>query len=160
MTDVACSCCGQVLDQGFVRLGCHPEIAICDSCLDWLNTKREERQDARAHIMCTDPTFRVADTRRAAAHYKRLGFAIEYHDGDYAFALRDDLTIHLTRDANPGGTSIYLHVDDADQLAAEWTANGAEVSDVADTDYGKHEGRHTDPDGNLIRFGSPVRIAN
>ena len=69
----------------------------------------------------------------------------------------DDLTIHLTRDPNPGGTTISLHVDDADALADEWRQAGAEVSEVADTDYGKHEGSHTDPDGNRIRFGSPAR---
>jgi hypothetical protein len=28
-----------------------------------------------------------------------------------------------------------------------------------DFDYGKREGSHTDPDGNLIRFGSPLRAA-
>ena len=160
MTEVACACCGEVPEQGFVRLGCHPDIAICDSCLDWLNMKRDERQDARATITNTDPTFRVADVTRAAAHYKRLGFGIEYHDESYAFALRDELTIHLTLDSNPGGSSIYLHVDDADQLADEWRTAGAEVSEVTDTDYGKHEGRHSDPDGNLIRFGSPVGICN
>jgi hypothetical protein len=29
----------------------------------------------------------------------------------------------------------------------------------ADYDYGKREGSHTDPDGNLIRFGSPTPIS-
>jgi hypothetical protein len=26
-----------------------------------------------------------------------------------------------------------------------------------DYDYGKREGSHRDPDGNLLRFGSPLR---
>jgi hypothetical protein len=26
-----------------------------------------------------------------------------------------------------------------------------------DYDYGKREGSHVDPDGNLLRFGSPLR---
>jgi hypothetical protein len=31
-----------------------------------------------------------------------------------------------------------------------------EVTGPDDLDYGKREGSHTDPDGNLIRFGSPL----
>jgi uncharacterized glyoxalase superfamily protein PhnB len=50
-----------------------------------------------------------------------------------------------------------VHVDDADALAAEWLAAGVEVGGPVDYDYGKREGRHTDPEGNLIRFGSPIR---
>jgi len=133
-------------------------VAICDSCLDWLNMQRDGREEVRAHVRAVDPQFGVADVGRAVAHYKRLGFGIEFHDETYAFALRDDLTVHLTLAENKvGGGVIYLHVDDADLLAAEWRAAGAEVSEIFDTDYGKHEGSHVDPDGNVIRFGSPSR---
>ena len=48
-------------------------------------------------------------------------------------------------------------MDDADQLAAEWRKAGVTVSGPEDFDYGKHEGFHIDPDGNKIRFGSPLR---
>jgi uncharacterized glyoxalase superfamily protein PhnB len=52
---------------------------------------------------------------------------------------------------------LYLHVDDADQLAAEWRKAGVPVTGPQDYDYGKREGSHLDPDGNKIRFGSPLR---
>lgn len=52
---------------------------------------------------------------------------------------------------------LYLHVDDADQLAAEWRKAGVTVSGPEDYDYGQHEGCHVDPDGNRLRFGSPLR---
>jgi len=26
-----------------------------------------------------------------------------------------------------------------------------------DTEWGQHEGAHVDPDGNVIRFGSPIK---
>jgi uncharacterized glyoxalase superfamily protein PhnB len=158
MADATCSCCGKT-PEGFVRLDCHPEVVICDPCLDWLNMQRDGREVSRAHVRAFDPQFRVTNVQRAAAQYKRLGFRIEYHDETYAFAQRDELTIHLAQaDDNPtGGGSIYLHVDDADRLAEEWRQNGAEVSPLTDTDYGKHEGTHIDPDGNIVRFGSPTQ---
>ena len=102
-----------------------------------------------------------SDVPRAVAHYQRLGFSISHHDEGYAFAHRDKLTIHL---AGPGVDpervgrgSIYMHVDDADHLADEWRKAGVEVIGPEDFDWGKREGRETDPDGNLIRFGSPLR---
>ena len=49
-----------------------------------------------------------------------------------------------------------MHVNDADQLADAWHAAGVEVIGPEDYDYSKGEGPHTDPDGNLIRFGSPL----
>jgi uncharacterized glyoxalase superfamily protein PhnB len=52
---------------------------------------------------------------------------------------------------------LYLHVDDADELAAAWRASGAEVTEPEDCPWGKHEGVHRDPDGNTIRFGSAVK---
>ena len=54
-------------------------------------------------------------------------------------------------------STIYIHVDDADALAADWRNAGMEVVDPENQDYGKREGRHVDPDGNIIRFGGPPR---
>jgi uncharacterized glyoxalase superfamily protein PhnB len=51
---------------------------------------------------------------------------------------------------------LYIHVDDADQLAENWRKAGMDVTAPENEDYGKREGQHVDPDGNLIRFGSPI----
>ncbi|MGQ0826535.1 MAG: VOC family protein [Actinomycetota bacterium] len=158
MTDASCSCCGQSV-ANTLSLGCHPEIAICFQCLDWLNTKRDEAIAEGTHVVvrAVDPIFSVADVPRALAHYERLGFETEKHDDTYAFALRDDVTIHLTHsDRFAAHGVVYLHVDNADVLAAAWRAAGVAVTELIDTDYGKREGSHTDQDGNLIRFGSPL----
>ena len=106
-----------------------------------------------------EPIFVVADVPRAVAHYKRLGFNTAYHDAGYAFANRGDVTIHLaSAEGQPtGGGAIYLHVDDADRLAEGWREAGVDVSEPEEFDYGKREGKHVDPDGNIIRFGSPLR---
>jgi hypothetical protein len=52
----------------------------------------------------------------------------------------------------------YLYVRDADALYAEWTRPGigGETRPVGLMGYRLREGSHIDPDGNLIRFGSPV----
>lgn len=110
-------------------------------------------------IVGTEPVFTVTDVLRAVEHYQRLGFSTSFHDETYAFAHRDGLTIHLARRDDPaeqGPAALYLHVDDADKLAGQWRRAGMVVAGPQDFDYGKREGQHADPDGNKIRFGSPL----
>ncbi len=106
------------------------------------------------------PIFAVRDVEEAMAHYRRLGFATRpYEGGGYAFATRDGIEIHLgSAPADRlGSSSAYLWVEDADALAAEWLAAGVDVRTPQDTEWGQHEGAVIDPDGNVIRFGSPMR---
>lgn len=70
--------------------------------------------------------------------------------------------MHLSRvdDVDPTTTlvSVYLYVADADALHAEWSTSGVEghFHEPTDTDYGLREGAYVDPDGNLLRYGSPL----
>ncbi len=112
-------------------------------------------------IVGIDPIFVVSDLSRAVAHYEQLGFSTSYYDEGYAYARRERLTIHL---AGPGFApgavghgALYLHVDDAEVLAEEWRSAGVELVEPQDCEWGKREGSHKDPDGNLIRFGSELR---
>jgi len=115
-----------------------------------------------AHLTQFSPIFPVRDLRRALAHYQSLGFATRaYEDADeYGFADRDGIGLHLTAGAGADGgrASAYLHVDDADRLYDEWTGPGIGgiTRPVGDTAYHLREGSHVDPDGNVVRFGSPV----
>ena len=107
------------------------------------------------------PIFPVRDLGASLNHYRRLGFSVrEYHGGGYGFANRDGVEIHLGTFPDPtsGVTrhSAYLWVDDSDALAQEWLAVGAEVHMPEDTDWGQHEGAVVDPEGNVLRFGSPI----
>ena len=43
------------------------------------------------------------------------------------------------------------------RVTEEWRQAGIEVVGPLDEDYGKREGSVTDPDGNVIRFGSSIR---
>jgi catechol 2,3-dioxygenase-like lactoylglutathione lyase family enzyme len=108
------------------------------------------------------PIFPVADVEASLRFYERLGFATRLYDGgDYGFATRDGLELHLGL-AKPGiaGTaSAYVWTDDADALAEVWASAGVEVHPPVDTEWRQHEGAVVDPDGNVIRFGSPVRAS-
>ena len=110
------------------------------------------------------PAFPVSDLAASLAHYARLGFTTSEYTGDsaaggYGFARRDAVELHLG--TVPAGrttapTTAYLFVDDADALAAEWREAGADVRSPEDTPWAKREGVMIDPDGNIIRFGSPL----
>ena len=111
------------------------------------------------------PIFPVRDMTAALAHYAALGFRTFSDQGgdDYGFANREGIGLHLT--ADPGHdtahshASAYLYVHDADALYTEWSRPGigGQTLPVCSTPYQLREGAHIDPDGNLIRFGSPMK---
>ena len=114
-------------------------------------------------LLKISPVFSVRDLKAALAHYGALGFdTVPYADGDqYGFANRDGLGLHLAAHEGHDHThtgSAYLYVRDADKLYEEWARAGVagHTSPVGPTPYKLREGSHTDPDGNLIRFGSPM----
>jgi hypothetical protein len=108
------------------------------------------------------PIFPVRDLSVSLRHYQRLGFSTRAYDkGGYGFAALDGAEIHLGV-VVPGGAatapaSAYLFVEDADELAQAWASAGADVGVPEDTEWGQREGVVIDPDGNIIRFGSPMR---
>jgi predicted enzyme related to lactoylglutathione lyase len=110
------------------------------------------------------PVFPVSDLSASLAHYARLGFMTSEYTGEsaaggYGFARRDTVELHLGTDPHDRPSSpatAYLYVDDADALAAEWRDAGADVRSPEDTPWGQREGVMIDPDGNIIRFGSPL----
>jgi len=109
------------------------------------------------------PIFPVRNLAAALAHYSALGFdTFAYANGDdYGFANREGVGLHLAADPDHDPAhhaSTYLYVRDADALYEEWSRPGigGHTRPVGPTPYKLREGSHTDPDGNLIRFGSPA----
>jgi catechol 2,3-dioxygenase-like lactoylglutathione lyase family enzyme len=108
------------------------------------------------------PIFPVSDLLAALAYYRKLGFDVRHwHSGAYGFVTFDGAEIHLGVEPDldtrvDRRATAYLFVDDADALAATWLAAGGDVRLPQDTEWGKHEGVLIDPDGNVIRFGSPM----
>ncbi len=136
-------------------------VALTGIKTEGISTGAGRRQPAR-QLRRFSPIFGVRDLRAALAHYAALGFdTVAYEDGDvYGFAARDGVELHLQ--ADPGHdrshSSAYLYVRDADALHAEWSRPGlgGHTHPVGPTPYRLREGSHVDPDGNLIRFGSPI----
>jgi catechol 2,3-dioxygenase-like lactoylglutathione lyase family enzyme len=108
------------------------------------------------------PIFPVSDLDTALAYYRGLGFrARAWQGGGYGFLRFDGVEIHLGEepdlDTRPDRrASAYLFVEDADALARTWAEAGGDVRLPEDTEWGQHEGVLIDPDGNVIRFGSPM----
>ncbi|MEJ8280417.1 bleomycin resistance protein [Pseudonocardia spirodelae] len=108
------------------------------------------------------PVLATADLTRWLDHYRALGFTVECYDDGYGFARLDGVELHVSvlPGHDPARTAgcAYLHVEDADVLHARWSPvpGGRDVPPV-DTPYGLREGAHLDPDGNLLRYGSPLR---
>lgn len=109
------------------------------------------------------PVLPVRDLSRALEHYRRLGFAVStYSGGGYGYGERDGWHVHfcVVAELDPMLTTsaVYLYVDDADALFAEWRSSGVsgQFHEPQDTEYGLREGAHIDLDGNLLRFGSPM----
>jgi hypothetical protein len=160
---VTCACCSMSVDW-WVRLRSHPDLPICHDCLGGLDGQRDgQLQLMRGTwlVVGFEPIFKVSDVARSVNWFERAGFDLSLHDDTYAFAHRDlHLTIHLARaegDELPGQGALYLHCLDADRVAEEWRRAKIAVDGPRDEDYGKREGSITDPDGNVIRFGSPIR---
>jgi hypothetical protein len=158
-----CTCCSTSVDW-WVRLRSHPDQPICHDCLGGLNTQRDGQLELSSGswlVRGFQPIFTVTDVTRSVAWFERAGFDVSFHDDTYAFVHRErDLTIHVAQargGALAGHGALYIHCQDADRVAAEWRAAGLEVDGLRDEDYGRREGSITDPDGNVIRFGSPIR---
>jgi uncharacterized glyoxalase superfamily protein PhnB len=163
MMAVVCTCCSMSVDW-WVQLRTHPDLPICHNCLAGLNGQRDgQLQLMTGTWLATgfEPIFKVADVARSVSWFERAGFEVSHHDSTYAFAHRDrDLTIHLAQAENdqlPGQGALFIHCQDADRVAEDWARRGIEVNGPRDEDYGKREGSVTDPDGNVIRFGSSIR---
>ena len=137
-------------------------IALTEIKTEAVTTGAGRRRPAR-QLRRFCPIFPVRDLGAALAHYTALGFGTETPDdgAEYGFANRDGVELHLAADpghdtTHPG--SAYLYVRDAEALYEEWNRPGiaGHTHPAEPTPYQLLEGSHVDPDGNLIRFGSPM----
>jgi hypothetical protein len=118
------------------------------------------------------PVLPVRNVTRALERYRRLGFEGKAYgeraagaedDAVYGFLNWGNVEIHLSRfaalDPATSTSACYLYVDDADALHAAWSAAGVEgrLRPPEDTPYDLREFAYVDPDGNLLRVGSPMK---
>jgi catechol 2,3-dioxygenase-like lactoylglutathione lyase family enzyme len=114
------------------------------------------------------PILPSRDLAATAAFYARLGFEqTRLWPNEYLIVTRGDVGLHFffAPDVDPW-TSIagcYLYVSDVDSPFAEFARLGLPREGIPrlhgapqDSDYGLREFAVVDPDGNLLRIGSPA----
>ncbi|WP_322411046.1 VOC family protein [Microbacterium invictum] len=117
------------------------------------------------------PILLSRDLRRTLRFYASLGFEDrssrppeEWH---YLILTRGDVALHFSEDLDldplTTASMCYLYVDDAEALFAQWrphvvpdASTGHRITPPTRTDYGLVEFALVDPDGNLLRVGSPL----
>lgn len=117
------------------------------------------------------PILLSRDLRRTLAFYEALGFESrgsatpeEWH---YLILGRGGIALHFSEDLDldplTSSSMCYLYVDDAAALYEEWRRHvvpdrttGHRILPPAVTEYGLVEFALIDPDGNLLRVGSPA----
>jgi catechol 2,3-dioxygenase-like lactoylglutathione lyase family enzyme len=114
------------------------------------------------------PVFPVRDVRAALAHYEKLGFRVDAYEEAgttqpvYGFGCLGNAELHFARvpdlDPQKSMSACYLYVPDANALHATWLQARVpgRLTAPEDTPYGLREFAHVDPDGNLVRVGSPL----
>lgn len=120
------------------------------------------------------PIIKVSDFDRALEFYcSTLGFVTDFsylaspEGPGYAGVSLDGNQVHLSTFGGDGvlGTSTYCYVDDVDALFRRLREAGLEVPGKPDSPvedgpvdqtWGMREFYVRDPDGNTLRFGSPI----
>ena len=128
-----------------------------------------------ARITDATPVLLVRDVVKAAGYYtEKLGFSVERFWGEpptFTIAKRDGVFIMLNQagagdDVRPNGAydgrfSVYVDVNDADALHAEFQSKGADiVCAPEDQPYMMREFQVRDLDGHVLGFGSDISRKN
>jgi catechol 2,3-dioxygenase-like lactoylglutathione lyase family enzyme len=112
------------------------------------------------------PILPVKDVRAALRNYKSLGFTADVYEADgtaiYGFLQREGLELHLNlfRELDPQAntSAVYFYVADPDSIYKEWQEACVEgrLDPPEAKPWGMREMAYVDPDGNLLRIGSPL----
>lgn len=110
--------------------------------------------------------LRTKDARKSEAFYcDLLGFekSWEFDPGDeypvFLEVARDAVAFHLSEHEGDGpmGVQVYINVEDAAALYEEFVSRGAPITDPPrEEEWGHLVFSMEDPDGNTLRFGSPL----
>lgn len=111
------------------------------------------------------PILFARDLDETGRFYARLGFTVGRPHADYLIVDRDGGEIHfvLTPDLDPwtSNAMCYLFVGDLDTLLGQWGSAGLPAAGIPrltaaeDMPWGLREAALVDPNGTLVRVGSP-----
>jgi catechol 2,3-dioxygenase-like lactoylglutathione lyase family enzyme len=112
---------------------------------------------------CPRPILYVSSLDASIQYYReRLGFTFDWTDGeppDFASVTRGDTQIFMCQrcQGHPGGW-IWVTTPDVDKLYADLVRRGAKIQARPENKpWGVREMQVADPDGNVLRIGSPIR---
>lgn len=105
------------------------------------------------------PILRVQDLDVSRCYYiDKLGFALDWDAGGMISVSRDGKAIMLCEgEQGHAGTWLWLGVDDADALFAEFSAKGVRMRTPPKNFSWAYEFTVEDPDGHVLRFGAEPR---
>lgn len=130
---------------------CHPEVAVCAGCAEWLATWSRT-------LVRAVPVLGAEDLAASIGFWEAAGFEVERFGDDFALAQRDGVELHLVQ-VGPEGRDrgeAYLHARDVDAVHAAWSAAGLQVSALRDEPWGMREFNVVDPGGNRLRVGRSI----
>jgi catechol 2,3-dioxygenase-like lactoylglutathione lyase family enzyme len=172
-----CGCCGRNLPANRVtELGTTPGVFICAGCALWAARRagplsalarlpiiRSLRRGHRRHppggteARLAIPVLPATDLDRTAAFYAPAGFVETERYPGYLLLHNAGVELHFSQPGSSAPGECFIHVGDARALWKQLRDRHVDgVGPIADQDYGLREFVLTDPDGNRIRFGSPV----
>jgi catechol 2,3-dioxygenase-like lactoylglutathione lyase family enzyme len=108
------------------------------------------------------PEIPVSNLQESIEYYERqLGFRVvmEMPAGEYAIVERDEIAIHLFRDAAHSRSPVGIHIftNQLDELHAELRQRGAHLSQgIMRKPWGNRDFRVNDDSGNEIKFTEPL----
>ena len=107
------------------------------------------------------PILRVEDLDVSRRYYiETLGFSLDWDTEGMASVSRDGKSIMLCeREQGQPGVWLWVGVDDADALFAEFTAKGARIRSQPQNHSWAYEFAVEDPDGHVLRIGSEPKPA-
>lgn len=108
------------------------------------------------------PILRVADLEVSRHYYAdKLGFAVDWDAGGMISVSRNGKSIMLCeREQGQPGTWLWIGVDDADVLFAEFSAKGAHIKSPPQNFSWAYEFAIEDPDGHVLRFGAEPKSSS
>jgi predicted lactoylglutathione lyase len=103
------------------------------------------------------PILRVEELEVSRRYYiEKLGFVLDWdYEGKMISVSRSGKAIMLCeREQGQAGTWLWIGVDDADALFAEYSAKGVRIRKPPQNFSWAYEFTIEDPDGHILRFGA------
>jgi catechol 2,3-dioxygenase-like lactoylglutathione lyase family enzyme len=114
-------------------------------------------------LACPRPIFSVKQFAAAQRYYRdKLGFKVDWEYGeptDFGAVSRGGTQLFVCQGCRPPGNGqLWVATKDVDVLYKELVKRGAIINEApTDKPWGVREMCIGDPDGNMLRIGSPTR---